>query len=88
MITLTHVLIALSSVGFTTFLYFFPTKSRLIFSNILIGTTIFSGTILVISKPASMIQACRTGLVYIAVMSFATVLVRNKLARQNINNRD
>lgn len=75
-----HVLIALASVGYTTYLIASPAKSKLRVLYILVALTLASGTYLIWNNPAHMVQSCTTGLLYIGVISLGVVLVHNKLA--------
>lgn len=79
MIVLIHVIIALASIGYTTYLFFSPSKSKLKLSYVLVALTLVSGTYLVMSTQTNMVHACVTGLIYFAAVSFAIVLARNKL---------
>jgi hypothetical protein len=67
MILLTHIIIALSSLAFTTYLYFKPSSGKFYISYGLIGATIVSGTYLVISTRAPLVSSCITGLIYLGV---------------------
>lgn len=80
MILLTHILIALASLVFAAIAFIRPTRSRLHLSYLLTGLTIATGTYLVISAPAHMIQSCLTGLVYLGVITTAIVSAQHKLA--------
>lgn len=82
MVLLLHILIALSSVAFSTYLFIRPTKQKLYASYGLIALTFISGTYLVATSHVNMLQTCASGLVYAAAMTLATVLARNKLAAQ------
>lgn len=84
MIILLHVLIALASLGFTTYVYFAPSAGRLRLAYSLVGLTVASGVYLVLSKPANMVQACLTGLVYLAVVTVGILAARNKLAKISV----
>lgn len=84
MVLLLHIIIALTSLVFTTYLFFSPSKRKLQFSYGLVGLTVASGTILVVTQPAHLLQACVSGLVYISVVLAALALTRRKLALQNI----
>lgn len=84
MIILTHVLIALASIGFTTYLYVSPSKSKLYIAYILIGMTIASGTYLIVSAPSHMVESCTMGLAYLAVVSVGILAARKKLAQPNL----
>lgn len=75
-----HIFVALSSLVYATYLYFSPSLSKLRVSYTLVGLTLISGTYLVMSKPAHLLQACLTGLVYLGVVSVAIALARHKLS--------
>lgn len=85
MIVLAHVIIALISVVYTTYLLFAPSKPKLRISYSLVAATIASGTYLIISTHANMLKACMTGLIYIGAISIAIALARHKLAVQKEN---
>ena len=78
-----HVAIALASVIYTAYVYFSPTKAKLRVSYALAGLTVASGTWLILSNPAHMVQACISGLAYLALIFFGIALARNKLASTN-----
>ena len=79
MLLLLHITIALASVVQTTYLFFFPSKDGLRMSYGLVVLTVASGTALVISRPASLTQACMSGLAYIAIVSLGIGAARHKL---------
>lgn len=79
MILLVHILIAVSSVAFAAYGFFFPSTIRLRISYGLIAATLISGTYLVWTAPAHMVQACTAGLFYTGIMIAATLAVRRKL---------
>ena len=81
MIVILHVFIALMSIAHITFAYFRPTRNQLIVSYSFVGLTLLSGIGLVALEPAHMIQACTSGLVYLAVMTVAIMATSVKLAR-------
>ena len=77
MIVLIHVLIALTSIIFSSLLVIFPSKTKLRLSYLLIGLTLASGTLLVITTHVSILKTCISGLIYLAfVMSEAAVAWR------------
>ena len=84
MIVLLHVLIALGSIAFTTYLYFRPSKGRFYASYGLIGATLASGTYLVISTHAPLLSACMTGLLYLGVV-LAGIAAAHQKAASNDN---
>ena len=81
MILLFHIIIALSSVAYSTYLFFVPSKKKLYASYGLVGLTLASGTYLVVSTGAHILQSCLTGLVYIGVVSTVIVGARYRLAK-------
>ncbi len=75
-----HIAIALTSVIYTAFVYFAPTKAKLRGSYVLVTLTVASGTWLVVANPAHMVQSCITGLVYLGVIFFGIGLAHNKMS--------
>ncbi len=84
MIVLLHVLIALSSVAYTTYLYFRPSKSKFYAAYGLIGATLASGTYLVVSTHSPLLSSCVTGLVYLGIVSFGVFAASRKSSRANL----
>lgn len=76
-----HIIIALLSILFSSYMLFRPTKHGLRLSYILITLTLASGTTLVATAPAHMPQACVSGIIYVSVAMLITVAARHKLAR-------
>jgi len=76
-----HIAIALSSVIFTGYMYFSPSKNKLKVSYYLVGATVATGTWLIIANPVHMVQSCMTGLAFIGASLFGIVLARYKLAK-------
>lgn len=85
MIVLLHVLIALTSIGFTTYLYCRPSKRKFYASYSLIAATLASGTYLVISTHAPMLSSCTTGLLYLGIICCIMVPAHIKLAADEKN---
>lgn len=75
-----HILIAIGSVFYTGYVFFYPSKTKLRITYISVILTVISGSYLVFLKPTHMMQACFEGLLYIGVMLFGIIAVRNKLA--------
>jgi hypothetical protein len=75
-----HIIIALASVAFTTFLYVKPSKPGLNISYALVILTVVSGSYLIVSQPAHMVQACVSGLTYVGVMTVGLLAVHRKMA--------
>jgi len=78
-----HIIIALASVIFTSYVFLSPTQKKLRATYGLIGLTLASGIALVVTSPAHIIQACVSGLVYVCLVTIATVAARLKLARMS-----
>lgn len=76
-----HILIALASIVAVSWAFVRPAALSLRVTYSLTALTIASGTYLVVVMPAHMIQACTSGLVYLAGMSLAIVFARIKLVR-------
>lgn len=87
MLVLIHVVIALSSVVFTTYLVARPSHRKFYLNYGLIAATIASGTWLVIALHAPMLSACLTGLLYVSVVSVGTVAAHKRLSRHLLINR-
>jgi len=83
MVVLLHVIIALTSVAYTTGLFFRPSKRKLYTSYGLVGLTLASGTYLVVTTHAHMLQACTGGLIYIGVVLVGIIPAHVKLAHAN-----
>jgi len=78
MVVLFHVLIALSSVCFSTYLFFRPTKRNFLVNYSLIGMTFASGIYLVITTHSPLLQSCISGLIYLSVVSAITAAAQYK----------
>lgn len=78
---LLHVTIALSSIAITTYACISPTLNKLRLSYSLIALTLITGTYLTVLNPGHLLQACMSGLIYVAVMTGATSLSRYRLAQ-------
>ena len=82
MILLVHILVALTSIVWTTYLYFDPNKAKIYTAYGLIGGTLASGTALIASTGSSILRGCVSGLIYLAVVSFGVAIASRKLAEQ------
>ena len=81
MIVIFHVIAALTSLIFTSYIYFRPSAMKLKVSYGLVGLTLASGFYLVWSAPAHMLESCEMGLFYVAIVSVGTVAARGRLAQ-------
>lgn len=77
---LTHVIIAFSSIIYTTYLFVRPSKAKFYVSYGLISATLLSGTYLVWSTHTHMLQACVSGLAYLGLVLAGLVAARYRLA--------
>jgi len=75
-----HITVALASIVSAGYMLMRPSKNGLRISYALVIAMFLSGFALLIEKPSYMTQACITGLVYLAFVTFALVSARNKLA--------
>lgn len=80
MFVLIHVLIALTSIVYTTYAYFQPSKQKLYTGYGLVALTLISGTYLVVSTHSNMFSACETGLFYLGIVSSGLFAAHHKLA--------
>lgn len=77
-----HIIIALTGIGITTVLLFSPSKRKLNLSGLFLAGTLATGTILVISSPAHMLQSCIMGILYTAFVIGGIAIARKKLAKE------
>lgn len=82
MLLVTHIVIALLSVAWTTYVVVLPTRSKITGSWVMVAATLVSGTALVASTGQHILQACITGLLYTAVVTAGIVLAQRRLAHQ------
>lgn len=80
MAILIHVLIALSGLGYTTYVFFRPSDAKIKVTYAFIAGTFASGFYLVWTMPAHMISACESGLAYLGVMTFGILMARYRLS--------
>jgi hypothetical protein len=80
MVLALHVLIALGSLIYTTYLYLRPTTAMFKPAYALLAATLTSGTYLVWSSKAPLLQACTTGLLYLSIVTVGIALAHKKLS--------
>ena len=88
MALLLHITIAFVSLGFTAYVFFRPSAQKLRVSALLVAGTLGSGTYLLVSKPAHMLETCTMGLLFVGLTTLGTVAARDKLAAQAVRLRD
>lgn len=81
MVVLLHVIIALSSIALSSYLYFKPIKKAMKVSYGFIAGTVLSGSYLIVTRPAHMLETCTVGLVYLGIVIGATLATQAKLKR-------
>ncbi|HEX5743972.1 MAG TPA: hypothetical protein VFX84_00775 [Candidatus Saccharimonadales bacterium] len=82
MLILAHVLIAFSSMAWTTYLYLRPSRRKFHAAYGLIAATLISGTYLVISMHSPLLSSCITGLAYLSAVSAGVFAASRRQARQ------
>ncbi len=75
-----HVVIAILSVTYITYLYIFPSESKLKVSYGLITLTLSSGTYLVWSTHVNVLHVCTMGLLYTGIVILGIASARKKIA--------
>ena len=80
MLLITHILIAVSSIIYTAITFFAPSHVKIRISSWLVGATLATGTVLVISTKSALMQACMTGLVYLGFNLAGIIAANRKLA--------
>jgi hypothetical protein len=85
MVIAVHVLIAILSVIFTGYTFLSPSQTKLRVSYSLVALTVASGTYLVITMPAHLVQSCVTGLVFIGVSLTGIAASKRKLAKISVH---
>lgn len=83
-----HIIIALSSVAYTTYLLFSPSKLKFYVSYGLVGLTLLSGTILVIITHSPLLSACETGLLYSGIVLSGILAAHRRLAYSEAQPKD
>jgi hypothetical protein len=88
MLVILHIITALISVAYSTYIFIAPSKTGLRINYALIGLTTLSGTYLIVSKPAHMLETCSVGLLYVGFVTVGVVVARRKLASATISHKD
>jgi hypothetical protein len=82
MILLAHILLAVTSLGYTGYLYLNPTKVKFYTTYVLTTVTLFSGFYLVLNKPGHIVKTCFTGLAYLTFISAGVFAAKYKLKKE------
>ena len=83
MLVLLHVLIALSSLIYTGYVFFSPSRNKIYGAYGFIAATLISGSILVYVTHANLISACITGLFYLGVVAIGIAASHRKLSKHS-----
>jgi hypothetical protein len=75
-----HVIVALTSIVYASYVFISPSEKKLYGSYFLTALTLGSGSYLVFKNPAHMTQACITGVIYLGFVVLVTISARHKLA--------
>lgn len=84
MILLTHIAIALASLGLTALNLFRPTNKKLQTAYGLLAATFLSGSFLILSANAPLKSVCVSGLTYATVAISGALYSRRKLAYKTV----
>lgn len=79
MLLITHIIIALTSIIMTGLAYISPSRNKLQTSYGLVGLTLASGTVLVVTTHSPLLSSCMTGLVYLGIVMSGIMFARRKL---------
>ena len=82
MLVVAHVIIALSSLIYTGYVFFSPSKTKIYGAYGFIAATLISGGLLVYVTHANLISACVTGLFYLGVVAIGIIATHRKLAKE------
>lgn len=83
MIVVTHLALALLSIGLTAYTYIVPSTSKIRAASMLAVSTLLSGIYLVASTGSGLLKPCLSGLAFLAIVGTGIALAQRKLARQN-----
>lgn len=83
MLVLLHVLIAVSSLIYSGYVFLSPSKSKIYGTYAFIAATVASGTALTLVTHASLLSVCMTGLLYLGATSAGIIAAYKKLAKES-----
>jgi hypothetical protein len=91
MIVVIHIVLAISSLIYTSLLFIAPSNRRFKINYALVTATLLSGTLLIFQTGSGLLQACMSGLFYLSMVSVGTLLAHkkyNRLSKQYISAQD
>jgi hypothetical protein len=77
-----HLIIAFSSLIFSGYVFFVPSRTKLHISYAFVAATLASGTYLVVSTHSPLLSSCMSGLTYLAVVMSGQYAAYRKLSRE------
>jgi len=80
MLLILHILIAFLGIIFSGASLFSPSERKLRASYIFVSGTFLTGSLLIILKPAHLVQACFSGLIYLGIVGIMIYVAQRKLA--------
>lgn len=84
MIVLLHVLIAIASLIYATYLVIAPSRTKFRINTALIAATFASGTALVVVEQVALLRTCASGLCYLAAAVALSAWAKHRyLAKQD-----
>jgi hypothetical protein len=86
MMLIPHIIIALSSILYTGYVFVKPSKNKFYVSYSLIAATLATGTYLVIMMPAHLVSACFTGIAYLAFVTAGIVAAHKRYVASEVKN--
>jgi len=75
-----HILVAIASVAYSSFIFFKPSEDGLKITYWLMFATLSSGTYLVIVSHARLVESCVSGILFVSIVSIGIVRATRKLA--------
>lgn len=79
MVIVLHIIIALTSILYSGFIVFRPTRRKLLVSYGLVLLTLLSGVLLVVLTNSPILAACTSGLVYLSTVLTTAVAAHRRL---------
>ena len=84
MLVLLHVVIALSSLIYSGYVFLSPSKYKIYGVYGFIAATLFSGGLLAFVSHAPLLSVCVSGLLYLGVTSVGIIVSYRKLAKESL----
>lgn len=82
MVLIIHIVVAILGLIQATALFFVPSEIKLKLTYFFIGSTLASGTFLIIDGKVSLVRACMSGIFYLSFASLLVYLSKLKMAAE------